>query len=121
MSATSRKGQAYRHTPAFILLFLARESLYGGALMTTLQRELPCYVVDSAVIYRALKDLEKEEAVKSYWETDISGPARKWYNITERGFEKLAEFRADIEMRKKNFDFFLDFYEKVTVRGVGSK
>ncbi|MGO9570646.1 MAG: PadR family transcriptional regulator [Desulfomonilaceae bacterium] len=110
MTRNSRKGQAYRHTPAFILLFLARETLYGGALMTTMQRELPCYVVDSAVIYRALKDLEQEGAVKSYWETDISGPARKWYTITDRGLERLTAFKADIEMRKQNFEFFLDFY-----------
>jgi len=78
--------------------------------MTTMQRELPCYVVDGAVIYRALKDLEQEGAVKSYWETDISGPARKWYTITDRGLEKLTAFKADIEMRKQNFEFFLDFY-----------
>jgi PadR family transcriptional regulator, regulatory protein PadR len=101
------------------LLFLARESLYGGALMTTLQRELPCYVVDSAVIYRALKDLEQEGAVTYYWETDISGPARKWYTITERGLEKLAEFKKDIEMRKRNFDFFLEFYKEVSTRASG--
>ena len=82
--------------------------------MTTMQRELPCYVVDSAVIYRALKDLEQEGAVTSCWETDISGPARKWYTITERGLERLAEFKEDIEMRKKNFDFFLEFFKKVS-------
>lgn len=121
MAANSRKGQAYRHTPAFILLFLARESLYGAALMAAMQRELPCYVVDSAVIYRALKDLEQEGAVESYWETDISGPARKWYTITDRGLERLAEFKADIEMRMRNFEFFLDFFRGLKTNSSGSR
>jgi DNA-binding PadR family transcriptional regulator len=109
----SRKGQAYRHTPAFILLFLARESLYGGALMSIMEKELPSYVADGAVIYRALKDLEQEGSVTAYWETDTPGPARKWYTITDKGLQKLAEFKEDIEMRKRNFDFFLDAYRNL--------
>ena len=109
----SKKGQSYRHVPAFILLFLARENLYGAALLNTMQRELPFSLVDSAVIYRTLQDLEESQAVKSYWETDTPGPARKWYEITPKGLEKLAEFKEDIEMRKKNFEFFLENYEKV--------
>lgn len=109
----SKKGHIYRHTPAFIMLFLARENLYGAALLTLMQRELPCYKTDSAVIYRSLKELEEEGAVKSYWETDISGPARKWYQITDKGFEKLTLYKEDIEIRKKNFEFFLETYSKI--------
>ena len=113
MANKSRKGQAYRHTPAFILLFLARGDLYGASLLQIMQRELPCYSADTAVIYRALQELETSGAVRSYWETDVSGPARKWYAITEKGFERLAELREDIEMRMRNFEFFMEVYEKV--------
>ncbi|VBB05804.1 transcription regulator padr n-terminal [Lucifera butyrica] len=111
MARKSKKGQTYRHTPAFILLFLVRENLYGAALLNTLQKELPWYHTDSAVIYRSLQDLEQEGAVKSYWETDTAGPARKWYQITPKGLERLQEFKEDIEMRKRNLEFFLDSYE----------
>jgi PadR family transcriptional regulator, regulatory protein PadR len=110
----SRKGQAYRHTPAFILLFLGREDLYGASLLNVMQHELPCYSPDTAAVYRALQDLEAEGAVRSYWETDVSGPARKWYKITEKGFERLAELKADIEMRMKNFETFIALYGKIT-------
>lgn len=108
-----KKGHTHRHTPAFILLFLAKEKLYGAALLNVLQREMPNYNVDSAVIYRSLQDLEEEGAVKAYWETDISGPARKWYEITSEGFKKLAEFKEDIEMRIQNLKFFLDEYKNI--------
>ncbi|MDR3555137.1 MAG: PadR family transcriptional regulator [Syntrophobacteraceae bacterium] len=115
----SRKGQAYRHTPAFILLFLAREDLYGASLLQVMQRELPCYAADTAAVYRALQDLETRGAVRSYWETDISGPARKWYRITDKGFEQLAELKQDIEMRMRNFESFIELYEKITANVSG--
>lgn len=108
----SRKGQNYRHAPAFILLFLARENLYGAALLNKMHQELPYNRADSAIIYRSLRTLVKENAVTAYWETDVAGPARKWYRITNKGLALLAEFKEDIEMRKRNFDFFLETYEK---------
>ena len=114
MVRKSKKGQTHRHTPAFILLFLAKENLYGGALLSKMESQLPSYTPDSAAVYRALQDLEEEGAVKAYWETDISGPARKWYEITEIGFEKLAEFKEDIMMRKRNLEFFLQSYEEIS-------
>lgn len=111
--AKSKKGQTYRHAPAFILLFLAQENSYGAALLNKMQRDLPVCRADSAVIYRALQDLEEDGAVKSSWETDTSGPARKWYEITKKGLEQLAEFKQDIEMCKNNFEFFLESYKKI--------
>jgi len=115
------KNQAYRHTPAFILLFLAREDLYGGALLHKMQDELPACRTDGAVIYRSLQVLEQEGAVTSYWETDLPGPARKRYRITARGFARLAEFKEDIEIRKKNFEYFLDTYDEVMDRRQDTK
>lgn len=113
MVRKSKKGQTFRHTPAFILLFLARENLYGGALLSKMESQLPSYNPDSAAVYRALQELEEEEAVKAYWETDISGPARKWYEITEKGYERLAEFKEDIEKRMRNFEYFLQFSKAI--------
>ncbi|HUW66387.1 MAG TPA: helix-turn-helix transcriptional regulator [Spirochaetia bacterium] len=110
----SGKGQTYRHTPAFILLFLARENLYGGALLHKMHNDLPGYRTDGAVIYRSLQELEQEGAVTSYWETDLPGPARKWYQITALGLHKLAGYKDDIEMRKKNFEYFLAAYGEIT-------
>jgi DNA-binding PadR family transcriptional regulator len=113
MAKNPRKGQAYRYAPAFILLFLAGENLYGAALYNKMQSQIPHCHADGAVIYRTLQDLEEEGAVRSYWETSTPGPARKWYQITERGLERLAEFKEDIENRKKNFEFFLDSFSKM--------
>ena len=116
MTAKSKKGQAYRYAPAFILLFLSSENLYGAALYNKMQREIPSCHADGAVVYRTLQDLEEEGCVKSYWDTNTPGPAKKWYQITERGLERLEEYREDIEARKKNLEFFLNSLEKIPGR-----
>ena len=113
MTEKVKKKSSTRHIPAYILLFLAKQNLYGAALLNIMQKELPYFLIDGAVIYRTMQVLEKEGSVKSYWETDVSGPARKWYEITDIGKEKLAEFKKDIEMRKKNLEFFLEDYSKL--------
>ena len=111
MTKTSKKVQVYRYAPAFILLFLAQENLYGAALFNKMKSEIPFCHADGAVIYRTLQSLEEEGAVKSSWETDTSGPARKWYEITGKGLEILSEYRDDIEKSKRNLEFFLQSYK----------
>jgi len=113
MTKAAKKEKTYRHAPAFILLFLARRDSYGAGLLKAMQSEIPYCFADSAVIYRKLQELEKEGAVESYWETDISGPAKKWYKITNKGLEVLEEFKEDIERRIKNLEFFLTTYKNI--------
>lgn len=102
-----------RHAPAFILLFLASENSYGANLLSKMKEQMPHNKLDSAAVYRTLQELEKAGAVESYWDTTEPGPARKWYKITKAGYEKLAEYKEDIEMRKKNLDFFLTVYQEI--------
>lgn len=109
----AKRRQVYRYAPAWILFFLAQENLYGAALLNTMQKEIPFCHADGAVVYRTLQELEEEGAVKLYWETDTSGPARKWYQITGKGMEMLAEFKEDIEKSMKNLAFFLEAYKKI--------
>lgn len=117
MRNTRRKGQQYRHTPAFILLLLAQEDAYGAALLNRLESELPAYRTDSAIIYRTLQHLEQSGAVTSSWDHEQSGPGRKWYSITPLGRKALQEFRTDIEMRHQNLSYFLQMHDKLTQQG----
>jgi PadR family transcriptional regulator, regulatory protein PadR len=103
----------FRHTPAFILLFLAQEPAYGALLFKRLDEEMPLNLIDTPALYRALNDLEKAGAIEAYWDTSEPGPAKKWYNITQKGMEKLDELKQDIEKRKQDLDFFLETYKKL--------
>lgn len=70
-----------------LLLLLKEEPGYGYDLVTRL-KELGLDD-DSAAIYRALRSLEQRDAVYSYWNTSLTGPARRMYRLTPVGEEML--------------------------------
>ena len=105
-----------RHLPAFILLFLAKEPSYGLTLLNKMEERLPYNNADGPAIYRALQELEKSGAVKSYWDTSDTGAAKKWYQITKNGFDQLKQFKSDIEQRKQNLEFFLSEYQNIDLQ-----
>lgn len=102
-----------RHTPAFLLLFLAEAPAYGALLLTKLQTELPYCFSDSASVYRSLQDMEKDDLVETRWETPEAGQPRKWYTITPKGMLALQEQSQDICKRHENFEFFLSRYSSI--------
>jgi len=104
-----------RHLPAFILLFLAKAPAHGSLLLNLMEQYLPFNNADSPAIYRALSELEKLEAVESYWDTSGPGAAKKCYTITNKGLEQLKEFKVHIEQRKRNLDFFLSECENLNL------
>lgn len=100
-----------RHTPAYLLLFLAEASSYGAQLLTRLQTELPHCFSDSAIVYRSLQEMEKKGLVETSWEIPETGQPRKWYKITDKGRQALKEQAEDIRLRLANFEFFLSRYK----------
>ncbi|MET3319013.1 PadR family transcriptional regulator [Peribacillus butanolivorans] len=101
-----------RHTSEFLLLFLTEGDNYGGKLLQKCEEELPVNPIDSAIIYRTLKNLEKEGAVESYLDTSDQDKPIKMYRITTVGKRKLEDFQIDIEGKLKNLSFFLNKYKE---------
>ena len=101
-----------RHAPSFILLFLARGTNYGGALLKMMEEEIPCFFGDSSMVYRTLQELEEEGAVTAQWEMPDTGRSIKYYNLTEKGWQQLFEAEEDMRKRIDNHLFFLDELEK---------
>lgn len=104
-----------RHLSAFILLFLAKAPAHGSLLLNLMDQYLPFNNADSPAIYRALSELEKLDAVESYWDTSGAGAAKKCYTITNKGLEQLKQFKVHIEQRKRNLDFFLSECENLNL------
>ena len=102
-----------RHTPAFLLLFLADTPAYGALLLTRMQTELPYCSSDSAIVYRSLQEMEKDGLVEASWETPETGQPRKWYVITAKGMLALKEFELGIRKRHTNFEYFLSHYTTI--------
>lgn len=110
---TAKKRQNYRHLPAFILMLLAQGEAHGGSIHSALKEILPHFHDDTAAVYRTLQQLEEEKSVTSVWDTSVAGPARRIYHITPLGMDKLDEWKADIEQRVANLNYFLATYKKI--------
>lgn len=108
-----KKRQQYRHLPAFVLLALAERPLHGSVIHAILIERMGLHRPDTGAIYRTLQQLEQDELVVSEWDTQGRGPAKKVYRLTAAGWEKLEEWRQDIEMRQAILQNFLDTYRLV--------
>jgi DNA-binding PadR family transcriptional regulator len=106
------KKHSPRHSPSFVLLFLSRGPSYGGAILKMMEEEIPCFLGDSAMIYRMLQELEEQEAVVSQWEMLENGRPVKYYHLTDKGWEQLLEDEEEMRKRMNNHLFFLKELEK---------
>lgn len=104
------RAKQYRHTAAFLLLFLREGPAYGAQLLAKLQTELPHCFCDSPCVYRTLQEMEEKGLVGTQWETGSGGAPRKYYRITPEGKSALEEQARDIAQRHANLSYFLERY-----------
>ena len=65
---------------------------------------------DPAVVYRTLRSLEKEGCVLSKWDTNASGPAKRNYELTQKGHALLHAWAKGISICKQVLEKFLKRY-----------
>lgn len=98
---------------AQLLLLLQIKSSHGYELIQRLNdADFTIEEVDPATIYRHLRRMDKEELVKSHWETGPSGPGRRLYTITKSGEELLSQWTINIKQQKEKLSNFLKTYEQ---------
>jgi len=92
-------GNLYRFVePVALLLLKKKGRSYGYDLSTDLrQHALTDAEIERAALYRTLRQLEMNGNVKSEWETDKGGPARRVYTLTPRGEQHLEEWAEVLE------------------------
>lgn len=106
-------GKMTRFVEPCLLFFLSKQPSYGYELMDKLdqfgfQKSKP----DPAMVYRTLRSLEKEECVISKWDTKGTGPAKRNYEITQKGLALLHAWAKGIAMRKQSLAKFLKMYRQ---------
>jgi PadR family transcriptional regulator PadR len=75
-----------------VLKVLEDASLYGYDIVRQL-RDWEVLVVSEGTIYPVLSRLRREGLLNTYLEESPEGPARKYYQITNRGKDMLGEMR----------------------------
>ena len=107
---TINEKSKFKHLTAFILVILAEQPRNPRDIQSILLQDFPGFTIDMSTVYRCLSSLEKEGLVTMEWELPPEGAARKKYAITSSGKHDLCEWKEDIEIRKHNFEVFLQKY-----------
>ncbi len=97
-----------RWQSAFILLIIAEEPTHGYEIAQKMD-DFGCFIKTTGQMggmYRLLSDLEAEGLIMADWETKKPGPAKKIYNITKKGIERLKEQKTYFEDIKNTIDAF---------------
>jgi len=91
---TCAMGHLYRFVEPVLLLMLKEK---GGSYGYNLLGNLTDYAftdgeIEKAVLYRTLRRLEQNGYIRSDWEMDEPGPARRVYTLTRDGERHLQEW-----------------------------
>ncbi len=94
-----RKFQKELHAGITSLILLAvldkaGESMYGYQIAKILGGELSESNVKQGVLYPALRSLEGSGLLSSIVEPSVSGPPRRYYQITEAGRDSLSAWKT---------------------------
>lgn len=98
------------HLRACLLLLLRSGPSHGYDLLEEV-RVLGLRTVDAAGVYRALRTLEREGLVVSWWEESPSGPARRTYELSLPGEAALAADMAGMKGLHRRLGDLLHLYD----------
>jgi len=110
----------------FVLAMLARET-YGYAILGRLEEmRISNGPLDVGLIYRTLRDLERDGLVSSSWAEESAGPRRRAYALTEAGHDALDDWAVVMRERARLIgEFNADYLEAVSrpqrADGAGSR
>lgn len=111
-------GRISRFIQPCLLLLLFEKPSYGYELMESLaELGLQEGSPDPGAIYRNLRRLERDGFVTSEWNTESSGPAKRYYKLTSDGEDLLHAWASGINKRKEAFEKFLRRYRKNFKKG----
>jgi PadR family transcriptional regulator PadR len=69
-------------------------------------------LLDSSLVYRALRDMEENGWVISRWGEESQGPRRRVYQISPDGEARLGEWITDLRKTREEIDRLLAAYEQ---------
>lgn len=93
-----------------MLLLLHENPTHGYELMESLKEFGFEDGADPGLVYRNLRKMEKMNLVKSEWETEGVGPAKRLYRITPEGIKLIHEWSQHIKGNIEKLQYFLERY-----------
>jgi poly-beta-hydroxybutyrate-responsive repressor len=101
-----------RFTEPAILLLLRERPAHGYELLERLPELTGEQRVEMGNLYRLLRALEEEDLLSSQWDETSPGPAKRRYEITERGRALLDQWVAALRSSQERTERFLERCEE---------
>ena len=98
-----------------LLLLIAETPAHGYDLLEQIA-QLGLRNVDPGGLYRALRVMEQDGLVASWWEHSTAGPARRSYRLTDEGVEWLHAWAGALREGRRFLSAYLARYDKITDR-----
>ena len=95
----------------WLLFLLSEKSAHGYQLLDKLNQNEDTRGIDPGFLYRTLRQFEEDGLVKSSWDMEGRGPARRVYEITADGVEYLHAWAGHIRSTRERLGRFLETYE----------
>jgi DNA-binding PadR family transcriptional regulator len=100
-----------RNAEPFILLVLHQGRSYGYEIRTRLEDfGFRRAAREPAVVYRLLRNLEAAGLIESEWDVAGTGPARRYYRLTEVGRAQLHHSAGHLERQARRIEKFFEAY-----------
>ncbi|MEX1294797.1 MAG: helix-turn-helix transcriptional regulator, partial [Candidatus Limnocylindrales bacterium] len=99
----------------FVLAMLARGDSYGYAVIGRLEEmRVSNGQLDVGLVYRTLRDLERDGLVSSTWAEESAGPRRRAYELTAAGQEALDDWAVVMRERARLIgEFNADYLDAI--------
>jgi poly-beta-hydroxybutyrate-responsive repressor len=114
------RGTPKNYLMAWLLVVLKDLNLHGYEIMRTLKDNF-AVVSDPGTVYRALRQLERDGYITSWWDSKEQGPARRVYTLTDSGTDALKMWSAALEQYRTNLDTFFSLYTGAWAKAHPSK
>jgi PadR family transcriptional regulator PadR len=105
-------GLPRNYLRASLLLLIAETPAHGYDLLEQIGH-LGLRSVDPGGLYRALRVMEKDGLVESWWEHSSAGPARRSYRLTTEGTEWLHAWAGALREGRRYLTAYLDRYDNI--------
>jgi PadR family transcriptional regulator, regulatory protein PadR len=94
------------------MLLLREGPTHGYDLLERLGELLPGERIDMGNLYRVLRALEEDGLVRSEWNADVPGPAKRTYELAPAGAAVLDEWAAALSRSRDRIEVFLQRYDE---------
>ena len=97
------------HTDTILLAHLYKQDSYGYEINRDIQKKTQgMYELKEATLYTAVRRLEQNGCITSYWGDESTGARRRYYAITELGRQTYKGLIKDWENARALIDKLID-------------